>query len=352
MFLMNDAGTLLNATIEVKAPGIVLHSRSGKSRNRDYRQALELIMTRLDTAGIGYNVYLDSARSQHIPLAQRLLEIDMKTSVARRFDLIVRAMNDGTPSHGAWKRLLIVTSETDQIRLAKIVDRKSATRTVSRLPSAEMRKVQQKHIHQAVEFLRSGGDAQNFAPSRDYDALTENGEAFAPKKVFGLALEYALGIEAYPANFSASWGQPCFELLEDAGLWIVPKRNAAAARPKAREMVDVDVSRFVPTEEETVWIEGNPRIVSHLIKERQPGLAHQKRKEFLSEHGRLFCEDCGFDPVSFYGGAAGAACIEVHHHRTHLAKMQPGHLSSTDDLKCLCANCHRVLHRKLAMGTT
>jgi predicted HNH restriction endonuclease len=30
--------------------------------------------------------------------------------------------------------------------------------------------------------------------------------------------------------------------------------------------------------------------------------------------------------------------------------MQAGHETSLDDLKCLCANCHRVLPRSLSLG--
>ncbi|OKP81391.1 hypothetical protein BTE77_00020 [Ensifer adhaerens] len=114
--------------------------------------------------------------------------------------------------------------------------------------------------------------------------------------------------------------------------------------------MEAELARFIPTEEEKFWIEGNPKIVSHLVRERQTGLAKLKREEFMSIHGRLFCEDCGLDPTERYGKDAGAACIEIHHHRTHVAEMQPGHQSVTSDLKCLCANCHRVLHRKLALG--
>lgn len=350
MILTNEAGLPLNAKVEINDLGIVLHSRSGTSRNRDYRAALELIMERLDNADVDFEIYQDSNRVQDEPFPDRRLSFDKQAPIARRFDLIVQAMNEGTSSHGAWRRLLIATPGLNPQSLPSIVGAKEA-KGASRLPSTELRKVHREHIERAVEFLLNGGDAPNFSPSRDYDAMTADGKPLAPKKVFGLALQEARGIEAFPAHFSSGWGQVSFDLLEEAGLWIVPKVVDAVRRPKAKpSKTQAELKRFIPTEEEKAWIEGNPKIVSHLVRERQPGLAKQKREEFVSKHGRLFCEDCLLDPVERYGKDAGTACIEVHHHRTHVADMQPGHVSVTDDLKCLCANCHRVLHRKLTLG--
>jgi 5-methylcytosine-specific restriction protein A len=53
------------------------------------------------------------------------------------------------------------------------------------------------------------------------------------------------------------------------------------------------------------------------------------------------------DPKEVYGEAVGEACIEVHHKEVHLADMAEGHETQLDDLACLCANCHRVIHREL-----
>ncbi|MDX0028684.1 5-methylcytosine-specific restriction protein A [Sinorhizobium medicae] len=351
LILVTDDGARLNAKLEMHELGIILHSRSGTDRNRDYRQALELLMSRLDSAGIDYEIYLDSQRVQKTDLVKRRLSFDRGASIATRFGELVRAMNANSQSHGAWRRLLITTPGTRHAKLrAAIRAVETTTGEIARLPTSELRKVTTSHIERAVQKLLTGGDAANFAPSRDYDALTDDGVPLAPKKVFGLALEEALGIEIHPGHFSAGWGQICFELLEEAGLWIVAK-NGAAVRPKPYSPeIESELIRFTPTEEERSWIEGNPKIVSHLQRERQPGLAKQKRDEFIAQHGRLFCEDCELDPAERYGDEAGSACIEVHHHRTHVAKMQPGHKSITADLKCLCANCHRVLHRKLALG--
>ena len=97
-----------------------------------------------------------------------------------------------------------------------------------RLSNIDQRQVTPADIHAAVLALAQGGDAPNFADSRDYDLVTPGGLRFPPKKVFGLALEMALGIEALPVHFSAGWSQPSFELLQAAGYLIVPKGDPVA----------------------------------------------------------------------------------------------------------------------------
>jgi 5-methylcytosine-specific restriction protein A len=182
--------------------------------------------------------------------------------------------------------------------------------------------------------------------------MTGEGRRYAPKHVFGFALEEAIGVSARSGHFHAGWGKPCFEILEDCGLWIVP-RDGGQVRPRAPGNPPTGGSKTVNlTEEEQSWIEGNPKIAVHLVKERQPGLAAKKRARFIADNGKLFCERCRLDPADEYGEEAGAACIEVHHHRTHVADMEPGHVTDLDDLRCLCSNCHRVLHRALTLGVS
>ncbi|WP_125460932.1 hypothetical protein [Rhizobium sp. CIAT894] len=304
--------------------------------------ALELMISRLDNAGIDYNIFFDGIAKQNLPLSSRQHFFDRKATVQERFDAIAEA-------GGAYRRLLITAPGVSPVELRVAIGAVAVANEIVRLSARDLRKVTTTHIQSAVQRLLNGDDAPNFAPSRDYDAFTETGTPLAPKKVFGLALEEALGIEAYPGHFSAGWGQICFELLEEAGLWITPKKEGVARPKPDPKKVESELVGFAPTEEERSWIEGNPKIVSHLQRERAAGLAKEKRDAFIAEHKRLFCEDCKLDPVERYG-TAGAACIEVHHHGTHIANMQPGHKTSMEDLKCLCANCHRVLHRKLALG--
>jgi hypothetical protein len=152
LILVSDDGAQLNAKVEMHERGLILHSRSGTDRNRDYRAALEMLLSRLDDAQVAYRIYLDSRPVQGIDLTERELSFDRMSPVAMRFDQLVRAMNEGSSSHGAWRRLLIETSGTKPARLREIIEGKG---NIVRLPASELRKVTTSHIH-SVNRRRNG----------------------------------------------------------------------------------------------------------------------------------------------------------------------------------------------------
>tara|TARA_R110002124_G_scaffold164209_3_gene331555 strand:- start:6225 stop:7133 length:909 start_codon:yes stop_codon:yes gene_type:complete len=215
---------------------------------------------------------------------------------------------------------------------------------VARLSNSEQRRVMPSHVERAVSRLLSGEDAANFSDSRDYEVLLAKGERLAPKKVFGFALEEALGIEAFPGHFSAGWSQPCFEIIQAAGYRIIKKDTSI---PSAME-VEKALKDLPPDNEDLAAIEGNLKVARHLRRERASGLAKQKKAAFIEEHGRLFCERCKMIPVEVYGPVYGHACIEVHHALLQVKDMKAGHQTRLEDLQCLCANCHRITHREMA----
>lgn len=88
--------------------------------------------------------------------------------------------------------------------------------------------------------------------------------------------------------------------------------------------------------------EGLAKLRTHLVRERDPRLVKQKKEQFVKEHGHLYCELCSFDFERFYGDL-GVDFIEVHH---VIPIAKPGVRTTTlSDLMCVCANCHRMLHR-------
>lgn len=203
-----------------------------------------------------------------------------------------------------------------------------------RLPAEQLRRVTSEHIWQAVQALLGGGQSEAFGPSTDYDLLVGQGARLAPKQVFGLAASVALGFSVKPLHFTAGVGTVCFELLEEAGYRIVPKG------------AQVDLAEIPCESEEREWAEGRVKLVAHLRRERSTGLSKAKKAVFLRKHGKLFCENCGIDPIEVYGDLGGA-CIEVHHDAVHVSDMDEDHKTTLEHLRCLCANCHRIEHRRL-----
>lgn len=94
-------------------------------------------------------------------------------------------------------------------------------------------------------------------------------------------------------------------------------------------------------------LEEKRRYRLHRTIERNPRLS----KEAKRVHG-YSCQVCGFDFEAIYGDL-GHDYIEAHH-RISLASLPKDKsvtLSPKDDFAVVCANCHRMLHRKGAPKT-
>ena len=74
--------------------------------------------------------------------------------------------------------------------------------------------------------------------------------------------------------------------------------------------------------------------------ERKP----KNRKKAIEIHGTT-CMICGFDFESVYG-EAGRNFIEVHHVKPLYEVGEEIVVNPETDLVCICANCHRIIHRK------
>ena len=94
-----------------------------------------------------------------------------------------------------------------------------------------------------------------------------------------------------------------------------------------------------------VRTEGGQKVMVSKRRERDPRL----RAEAIRLHGTC-CKACGFNFRKAYG-ELGQGFIEVHHavplSETGLAETDPA-----TDLTVLCANCHRMVHRKKGICLT
>ncbi len=349
----NDSGTPMDAHFEVQEGKLILHSRGGtkdttNAQNTKYGEALRILLERIDQSDLTLvGVWVDSSRVQNLPMEERKILLPEDTQVSpselftrfsNRMAAVGRDPNNRNNRGNSTKRLRFAfTGNPPGERIARIAgwgETGAASNRRKRLRAAELQPVSAEHIWRAVQRLLFGSGEHSFGESTDYDVITEDGSRLAPKAVFGLAVSEALGFEVLPYHFVGGIGTPCFKAITAAGYRIVPKDGPV-------QPVEVP-----PNPDERDWIEGHPKYVIHLQRERGWGLAPAKKAAFISEHGRLLCERCGLDPAEVYGIDIGDACIDVHH-KLPLADMPPGHNTQLQDLMCLCANCHRIIHREL-----
>lgn len=103
-------------------------------------------------------------------------------------------------------------------------------------------------------------------------------------------------------------------------------------------------------DEDEKFAEGSWKRSWHLKRERNRKLVEKKKEEFIAKHGRLHCEVCNDDLVDKYGATVAEACFDAHHEAIAVKEMVEGHESTVDDLKILCANCHRAEHRRMKLA--
>ncbi len=89
--------------------------------------------------------------------------------------------------------------------------------------------------------------------------------------------------------------------------------------------------------------EGARTLKLHQLIERKPGLISAFKTNLTS----FACVICNFDFEQRYG-PLGQAFIECHHIRP-VAKMRPGEKTKLSDLRAVCSNCHRMLHKSSPM---
>ena len=337
----NDSGAAIDARLEVRAKEPVLHSRSA-----DCTPVLRLALNRIAHSSLTLDaVWLDGTAARELPIQQRriLLSRDEGASPERliaRLSKRVLSEDRGRGWDDSTKRLRLVfagaPSNEEIVRIAGWGTTGAESIRGGPLPPAAFDLVTAEHIWRAVQRLVSGPVHHTFGKSRGYDVLADDCSRLAPKAVFGLAASDVFGFEVGPNHFKGGPGTRCFKAIDRAGFVILPKD---AETPTREALSDP---------EDRKWVEGQPRLKLHLSRERASGLARAKKEEFARLHERLYCEQCGLRPDEVYGPDIGHACIEVHH-KAPLHERSTESETTLDDLMCVCANCHRIIHRRLRM---
>lgn len=97
--------------------------------------------------------------------------------------------------------------------------------------------------------------------------------------------------------------------------------------------------------EQLEGVEGRRRVEQHVGRERVSGLRDAALRARRRLVGNLSCEACGFDFEVAYGDL-GTDFAEVHHAFPLSAREAHGSATRVEDLRVVCANCHRMIHHR------
>ena len=95
--------------------------------------------------------------------------------------------------------------------------------------------------------------------------------------------------------------------------------------------------------------EGQIKLMLHKVRERDPKLRKKAIEIFLKSNKKIFCEVCNFSFEDKYG-EIGTGFIEVHHLKP-ISEYSENEKSSIENLKLVCSNCHRMIHRGESFST-
>tara|TARA_B110000240_G_scaffold197376_1_gene252375 strand:+ start:341 stop:1222 length:882 start_codon:yes stop_codon:yes gene_type:complete len=124
---------------------------------------------------------------------------------------------------------------------------------------------------------------------------------------------------------------------DDISEFLVKELNFNQLLGIEAELVNID-----PKEKGVM--EGKRKLSLHYKIERNSNIIKMKKLEEKKNKGSLACEICNFNFEKKYG-AKGRDYIECHHN-TPLSRIKYGSVTKLSDLSLLCANCHRMIHRK------
>lgn len=100
----------------------------------------------------------------------------------------------------------------------------------------------------------------------------------------------------------------------------------------------------LPVDDEEEFPEGKLLYRMHRMRERDRSLAEKAKAKRLQEMGKLACDVCNFDFSEVYG-ELGSGYIECHHTKP-VSELGESGTTKVKDLAMVCANCHRMLHRR------
>ncbi|MGE4571129.1 MAG: HNH endonuclease [Candidatus Izemoplasmatales bacterium] len=134
------------------------------------------------------------------------------------------------------------------------------------------------------------------------------------------------------------------DFIDNAIVDLFPRRKSKVKVSKSKKSKKV----FYYDENETIKEEGDTKYRHVKVRERSTKLRNAA-VEFYTKEGKIVCDICGFDFSKVYNGL-GQGYIEIHHKKPiYQYESDDEEVVIKDAIKNLapvCANCHRMLHRK------
>lgn len=103
------------------------------------------------------------------------------------------------------------------------------------------------------------------------------------------------------------------------------------------EHVEIDRDTFI-------YAEGKPVVQTRVLRQRSSKLVNEAKARYYEVHGELRCQVCDMNFEEVYG-SLGEGYIEAHHPEP-VSEMDGEQFVDVDGIVLLCANCHRMVHRK------
>lgn len=119
---------------------------------------------------------------------------------------------------------------------------------------------------------------------------------------------------------------------------------SAVASAIRRDVQLQDAPAVVPEDDELAFAEGRQLYRRHQQRERSSTAVRMKKANALRTQGHLVCEACGFEFGTVYH-ELGDGYIECHHN-VPVSEYAAETRTRLEDLSLVCANCHRILHRR------
>jgi hypothetical protein len=211
------------------------------------------------------------------------------------------------------------------------------------MPDVIPKGITKEDVEQAIADYGAGA-SHGFGSSTKYDIL-HDGQRYPPKAIVGLAARRIAGRTLGPEDFKGGEESRCFRLLEKLGFEIVAKADqeqGSASRnpPWQRDELILALDlyfRHPPQQSSSV----HPEVIglSELLN-ALPIHAHRPDPERFRNPNGVYMKlnnFSRFDPNHARAGLTRGG---------KLSEYIQGQKTKLQDLALVCANCHRMLHRR------